>query len=68
MWMNRWRGYICKMGGADSKLNFRQAVVQLTSKKTVSYLFNISEHQFSLYMGFMVLGMDVLMDFCTLDR
>lgn len=56
------------MGGADSKLNFRQAVVQLTSKKTVSYLFNISEHQFSLYMGFMVLRMDVLMDFCTLDR
>lgn len=56
------------MGGADSKLNFRQAVVQLTSKKTVSYLFNNSEHQFSLYMGFMVLGMDVLMDFCTLDR
>ena len=25
-----------KMGGSESKLNFRQAVVQLTSKKTVS--------------------------------
>jgi len=26
--------FCCIMGGADSKLNFRQAVVQLTSKKT----------------------------------
>ena len=29
------------MGAADSKLNFRQAVVQLTSKKTVSCVLSL---------------------------
>lgn len=27
---------VVRMGGSDSKLNFRKAVVQLTTKKTVS--------------------------------
>lgn len=38
------------MGAADSKLNFRQAVVQLTSKKTVSVIdCNVSLEMLILY-------------------
>lgn len=53
------------MGGSDSKLNFRKAVVQLTTKKTVRELTTIYLYFYGVSVSsFFVQGSEWLTDVC----